>query len=457
MLIYAKSALNKEQIDVKNNIGCDGIEIQLLGELVKEGLGSYYNINEVIDLSEFEDYNIKVVHAPILSKIGLSDINLEDFLGKNHKLLEQTLYIANYFGEVQGETIVVVIHSECTLNRLKSDESFWNKLLCTFDIFLTKYKNIEIAIENVTPIRSYKDGYLTLGNNFTFENTDIANELNKELNTNRFGTCLDICHAMMAERYVGKIYEGLEEASGDYSLDAYFKKNKTLIKLIHLADFKGNGYGKENHGTPFGKHNKDKLRSIIDLYNKYEYKCPITLEVREDDFLISDCYKMTKETLDDILGRHKGDKDMYKQLIIVRKDLEMSHGKMAAQVAHASQQFLFKNIKEKTKYDYDVDHYETRMLFFEKDMYEEWLNGNYTKVVCSAKNKNDLLKVIKYTEELDLKLNEDFFIVRDLCFTELEPEDIDDKGIGSTITCIGFRPLPDEIMSKISRKYQLYK
>lgn len=31
---------------------------------------------------------------------------------------------------------------------------------------------------------------------------------------------------------------------------------------------------------------------------------------------------------------------MYKQIIIVRKDLNMSHGKMAAQVSHASMAFL---------------------------------------------------------------------------------------------------------------------
>ena len=148
---------------------------------------------------------------------------------------------------------------------------------------------------------------------------------------------------------------------------------------------------------------------------------------------------------------------MYKQLIIVRKDLEMSHGKMAAQVAHASQQFLFKEIKRNTKYDYDVDNYETDRLYFDKDMYEQWINGDYTKVVCRAKNKSDLLKVINIAEELGLKIDEDLFLIRDLCFTELEVEDIDENGVGSTITCIGFKPLPEEVMSKISKKYQLYK
>ena len=37
---------------------------------------------------------------------------------------------------------------------------------------------------------------------------------------------------------------------------------------------------------------------------------------------------------------------MYKQIIIVRKDLHMSHGKMAAQVSHASMAFLTKMIQD---------------------------------------------------------------------------------------------------------------
>ena len=40
--------------------------------------------------------------------------------------------------------------------------------------------------------------------------------------------------------------------------------------------------------------------------------------------------------------------------------------------------------------------------------------------------------------------------------TELEPEEVDENGVGRTLTCIGFKPLPDEIAWQISKKFQLY-
>lgn len=48
----------------------------------------------------------------------------------------------------------------------------------------------------------------------------------------------------------------------------------------------------------------------------------------------------------------------------------------------------------------------------------------------------------------------DFFLIKDNCLTELESEEIGDDGIGRTLTCIGFRPLQDEIAHAISRKFQ---
>ena len=38
-----------------------------------------------------------------------------------------------------------------------------------------------------------------------------------------------------------------------------------------------------------------------------------------------------------------------------------------------------------------------------------------------------------------------------------EPEETDEGGVGRTLTCIGFRPLPDDVAHQISKKYQLYR
>lgn len=143
-----------------------------------------------------------------------------------------------------------------------------------------------------------------------------------------------------------------------------------------------------------------------------------------------------------------------KQLIIARKDLNMSAGKLAAQVSHASMAFLSYKIKN---YDYKTETYYEIDLYLDKDVYENWFNGSFTKVICEAKNRNQLMKVVKAAEELGLKEGVDFFLIKDNCYTELTPEEVDENGVGRTLTCIGFRPLPDDVAETLSRKYQLYR
>ena len=89
----------------------------------------------------------------------------------------------------------------------------------------------------------------------------------------------------------------------------------------------------------------------------------------------------------------------------------------------------------------------------EKDIVEQWLNGVFTKTVCEAKNKNHLLKAVAMAEEKGMKEGVDFFLIYDSCLTELEPEEED----GTTLTCIGFKPLPDDDAHAISMKYQLFR
>ena len=156
---------------------------------------------------------------------------------------------------------------------------------------------------------------------------------------------------------------------------------------------------------------------------------------------------------------------MYKQIIIARKDLNMSPGKLAGQVSHASMAFLTNMIRQKAQpcewtgivtYKQDVDIYCCN-LKFDVGLYEQWIDDIFTKVVLAAKNKNHLLKAKTMAEEIGMKENVDFFCIYDCCKTELEPEFIDENGIGRTLTCIGFRPMEDKIIDQISKKYQLYK
>lgn len=198
---------------------------------------------------------------------------------------------------------------------------------------------------------------------------------------------------------------------------------------------------------------------------------------------------------------------MYKQIIIARKDLDMSPGKLAAQVSHASMAFLTSQIKRsaekvinehigiawtpsgasqfylhpglnefakiarqngnryfiyKPKYaefpngeqmmcdKTTVREYKTAFAI-EKDLYEQWICGEFTKCVLRAKNKAQLLKAKRIAEEMGMKENEDFWLIRDNCHTELEPEED-----GKTLTCIGFKPMDSELIDKIGKKYQLY-
>lgn len=201
---------------------------------------------------------------------------------------------------------------------------------------------------------------------------------------------------------------------------------------------------------------------------------------------------------------------MYKQVIIVRKDLHMTPGKMAAQVSHASMAFLSHMIRNHTQKELQADiqcymagnpctgevilHQNPLLWEYAKeavangksffyirtengkpvlvpdkdlyvylctmpidtDLYEKWFCDVFTKTVLEAKNKNRLLKAVTMSEDLGMQENRDFFLIKDNCYTELVPEETDENGIGRTLTCIGFRPMDSSVIDQIGRKYQLF-
>jgi PTH2 family peptidyl-tRNA hydrolase len=150
---------------------------------------------------------------------------------------------------------------------------------------------------------------------------------------------------------------------------------------------------------------------------------------------------------------------VYKQIIIARKDLGMSPGKLAAQVSHASMAFLTwlvrDNAKLVHKYHGDIKEftpdYYTTTFFVDREMYEQWMNGTFTKVVLQAKTRAHLMKAIDMAKELGMVEGTDYFVIRDACRTELEPEDD-----GTTVTCVGFKPMLEEVIDQIGKKFHMY-
>lgn len=189
----------------------------------------------------------------------------------------------------------------------------------------------------------------------------------------------------------------------------------------------------------------------------------------------------------------------YRRLFIMRKDLNMSPGKLAAQVAHCAEAYWTSKIRNNTIKYYENKHpailtngrrqmyaradlddlakaaYDKGEPFFfaskaggvfdlsepiyhyvsdfiiDNAIYEEYVNASFVKTICGAKNKFQLLKAKALAEELGLVEGEDFGLIYDNCYTELTPEEED----GTCLTGIWFAPLPDEIAHQISKKYQL--
>ena len=157
----------------------------------------------------------------------------------------------------------------------------------------------------------------------------------------------------------------------------------------------------------------------------------------------------------------------YRRVFIIRKDLHLSSGKLAAMVAPCAEVYWTRMIKNDvmplrkggfkswdappSEDDADIIMYNAE-LCIDADIFEQYINGSFVKTICQARNKNHLLKAKTIATELGLTEGVDFGEINDKCLTELTPENED----GTTLVGIWFKPLPDEVAHKISKKYHLY-
>jgi peptidyl-tRNA hydrolase len=152
-----------------------------------------------------------------------------------------------------------------------------------------------------------------------------------------------------------------------------------------------------------------------------------------------------------------------RRLFIIRKDLHLSPGKLSAMIGHLCEAYWTRLIQNnlETISGPEGNMYRLKSNFLDTDMVEQYICGIFTKTICEAKNKNQLMKVIDLIDEHnnqvsnDQKLVEDidYGFINDCCLTELTPENED----GTTTVGIWFKPLSDDIAHKFSKKFKLYR
>ena len=109
----------------------------------------------------------------------------------------------------------------------------------------------------------------------------------------------------------------------------------------------------------------------------------------------------------------------YKLVVVIRDDLKMSIGKLAAQVAHAAVTCSFEAKMKKTKW------------------FSEWYNEGQRKVVLRVRDLDELLSLKAKATRAKLPVA----LITDAGLTELPP---------NTTTCLGIGPAPENEIDPIT-------
>jgi PTH2 family peptidyl-tRNA hydrolase len=130
---------------------------------------------------------------------------------------------------------------------------------------------------------------------------------------------------------------------------------------------------------------------------------------------------------------------MAKQVIVMRKDLNMRKGKMVAQGAHASLGDLLSLMSF-----IESDNKKIMTLEIEKGSpLEQWLNEGFTKICVSVNSESELFDIYDKAKELNIPC----VLIRDAGLTEF-------NGI-PTYTCCAVGPDDEENVDKVTGELPL--
>jgi PTH2 family peptidyl-tRNA hydrolase len=129
-----------------------------------------------------------------------------------------------------------------------------------------------------------------------------------------------------------------------------------------------------------------------------------------------------------------------KQVIVVRKDLNMRKGKLAAQVAHASMLTMLQKMKhERHIFPHGISYTKLILEIEDDSEWDKWLlTQTFKKIVVSVNSQEELLDICKQAANNDIQVA----LITDSGLTEF--------GGVPTMTCAAIGPTSAERIDKVT-------
>ena len=264
--IYCKSGIAANQIQDRLSRNADGIELQMMFD------------NPIADIKRQWRSEIKVVHPPLNAMGEGFHLELPFDFPASRPFHYRYLEVFNELAQREDMMLRYVLHIKQNRQILIWNGQY-NELQEQLQIYTDAFQNIIFCLENTS--YDLRQPYAVTG-------------IVRDAANSRIQTCIDICHLQYALWASKLLKGGSEEAEGfekELSIEEMFSRNRGQCGLIHLNRCGDDprwpyGLGK-NHGILFRPGSGEDmalLRDIWDMYQKYGYSCPVTIEVQEDSY-----------------------------------------------------------------------------------------------------------------------------------------------------------------------------
>lgn len=133
-----------------------------------------------------------------------------------------------------------------------------------------------------------------------------------------------------------------------------------------------------------------------------------------------------------------------KLVIVVRKDLKMPRGKIAAQASHAAVGAVMQSIFGKNLEEADIDEHEIKITPLMNDVMKDWILGEYTKICVCVESEEELLNIYEKAQKSGLNV----CLITDnghTCFNGIK-----------TKTCLAIGPCLSADVDPITKDLKLY-